>query len=209
MVGGNCRTFGAMSIGLLVHWSPLKSDPSRQFLESRNELNKESCSQKLCWEEKWKRQVKPETLTETRQWHTKCLLDRESFRAIQKKTPCWLGNGSRIVEIIDRIYEAPCCKAVSTTWKFVAARMCGGSQWHHRWPQEACFQFREIIILYYVAFISVACISCFLIRCLLVIIFNSFYRQLSDQFTPGSVRWEREAVVTVGWDEQIHQCTCF
>ena len=30
-----------------------------------------------------------------------------------------------------------------------------------------------------------------------------------DQFTPGSDGWEREAVVTLGWDEQIHQCTCF
>ena len=30
-----------------------------------------------------------------------------------------------------------------------------------------------------------------------------------DQFTPGSGGWERDAVATVGWDEQIHQCTRF
>ena len=30
-----------------------------------------------------------------------------------------------------------------------------------------------------------------------------------DQFTHGSDGWEREAVVTAGWDEQIHQCIRF
>ena len=52
------------------------------------------------------------------------------------------------------------CRPLGNLW----LQECGGTPWHHRWPQEACFQFREIV-LYYVAFISVAFISCFLIRC--------------------------------------------
>ena len=197
MVGGNFPHFWCHE-----HWMsiacPLKSDPSRQFLESRNALNQESCSQKLCWG-RTVRKGKSEAR------------DLAQQSDIQNPNVFWRGN---LVEPFRRKFRADLEMGVRgslrssiRSTRHLVAKRCrplGNLKLQEcvKEPHDTTDDLKRHAILYYVAFISVAFISCFLIRCV-ACDYILFTGNSETNSLPGLTAGNARQLWWLEWDEQI------